>query len=68
MTLPLTSAIWQPDVYFDNSVSEWSLGVLFVSEVEEVLLGVTGMKENHPMSVSKPFRFLLILFGNTGDL
>lgn len=23
VTLPLTSAIWQPDIYFDNSVSEW---------------------------------------------
>ena len=23
VTLPLTSAIWQPDIYFDNSIIEW---------------------------------------------
>jgi len=28
VTLPLTSAIWQPDIYFDNSIIEWSLGKL----------------------------------------
>lgn len=71
VTLPLTSAIWQPDIYFDNSIIEWSLGKLeFPTKStqkswEPVYLypkfnkhyGVTGIKENHPMSVNKPLRF-----------